>query len=529
MTSRPIACLLFAALLLPSPARPDEPEPVDLQMVTRIRDEGFHRSQVMETVTHLTEVIGPRLTGSPQMKEANDWTRKKLAEWGLTDAHLEPWSFGRGWSYSRVAVHMVKPHQEVLFALPKGWTPGTHGAVRAPVVRVDIESEKDVETYRGKLAGKIVLRDAVRDLAQRIPDDPRRYDDKSLDELIEFELPNEIEQSRADRMKRRLDRDKTQRLINEFLVAEGVVASFEVSNRSWGVIRVGRSASWHADESPGVPTLMMAAEAYNHMVRLVDRGEAVELEVELQARFHDDDPMAYNTVAEIAGTDRKGEVVMAGAHLDSWHAAGGATDDAAGCAVVMEAVRILQTLGVKPRRTIRVGLWSGEEEGLLGSSAYVYQHLATRPVPEDPAAKRASTSLWTGSLTLKPGHAKLSAYFNLDNGAGKIRGVYTEENAAVAPIFAAWLAPLRDLGAGTVTLRETGQTDHVAFTGVGIPGFQFIQDELDYSARTHHSNMDTFDHLEPQDLMQASVVLASFLYHAAMRPEPLPRAPMPRE
>ncbi|HYG62556.1 MAG TPA: M20/M25/M40 family metallo-hydrolase, partial [Thermoanaerobaculia bacterium] len=308
---------------------------------------------------------------------------------------------------------------------------------------------------------------------------------------------------------------------------EGVVASIEVSNRNWGVVRVGRSSTWHADDSPGVPTLMMAAEPYNHVVRLAERGEGVELEVDLQARFLDGDPMAHNTLAELPGTDKKGEIVMAGAHLDSWHGATGATDNAAGVAVAMEAVRILKALGVKPRRTIRVALWAGEEQGLLGSSHYVQEHVAARATPDDPAQKKVSPSLWKGPLTLKPEHAKLSAYFNLDNGGGKLRGIFAEENAAAAPIFAAWLAPLHDLGADTVTLRKTGQTDHVPFAGAGVPGFQFIQDELDYSARTHHSNMDTVDHLEKRDLMQASVVLATFLYHAATRPEMLPRVPVP--
>lgn len=528
MKSRTLCCLAFAALLLPAAARPAD-EPVDLQMVTRIRDEGLHRSQVMDLAGHLMEVIGPRLTGSPQIKEAYDWTRSKLAEWGLANAHLEPWSFGRGWSYSRVSVHMVAPHEEPLFSLPKGWSPGTPGPVRAPVVRADIESDKDFDAWRGKLKGKIVLRDKVRDLSERGPDDPRRYDRAALDELNTYEVPNEVEETRAERLKRRLERDKTQRVINEFLAAEGAVASIEVSNRGWGIIRVGRSGSWHPGESSGVPTLMMAAEPYNHMVRLVDQGQPVELEIDLQARFHDDDLNAYNVIAEIPGTDKNGEVVMAGAHLDSWHAATGATDDGAGCVVVMEAMRILQTLGVKPRRTIRAALWSGEEQGLLGSGHYVYQHFAFRPEPADPAVRQGSPSSWPGALKLKPEHARLSAYFNLDNGSGKIRGLYADENAAVVPIFAAWLAPFRDLGADTVTLRKTGQTDHVSFEGVGLPGFQFIQDELDYSARTHHSSMDTYDHLEAQDLMQASVILAAVLYDAAMRPEMMPRKAPPRD
>jgi Zn-dependent M28 family amino/carboxypeptidase len=259
----------------------------------------------------------------------------------------------------------------------------------------------------------------------------------------------------------------------------------------------------------------------------MDDKAAVELELDVQATFHDGDPMAYNTLAEIPGTDKSGEVVMLGAHLDSWHAGTGATDNAAGCAVAMEAVRILKALGVKPRRTIRIALWTGEEQGLLGSRAYVQEHLASRPAPKDPTERDLGMFSMRGPITVKPAHAKLSAYFNLDNGTGKVRGIYTQRNAAALPIFRAWIEPLRDLGVETVTNRSTGGTDHQAFDGVGLSGFQFIQDQADYSTRTHHTNMDVYDRLQKADLMQASVVMASFVYHAAMREGPFPRKPMP--
>jgi Zn-dependent M28 family amino/carboxypeptidase len=275
----------------------------------------------------------------------------------------------------------------------------------------------------------------------------------------------------------------------------------------------------------------MAAEHYNRIARLLDRQIDVELEVDVRSRFHDDDPTAFNTLAEIPGTDRRGEVVMLGAHLDSWHAGTGATDNAAGSAVAMEAVRILQALDVKPRRTIRIALWSGEEEGLLGSRAYVSEHFGTRAEPADPRERELPSYLRreTGPITTKPDHARLAAYFNVDNGTGRIRGIYAERNAAVVPIFEAWLRPLADLGATTVTLRHTGGTDHLSFDTVGLPAFQFIQDEADYETRTHHTNLDVYDRLQKNDLMQAAVVLASFVYDAAMRPERLPRRTAPRE
>ncbi len=500
-------------------------EPVDLGMVTRIREEGLRHSQVMETVRHLTDAVGPRLTGSPQLKGANEWTRQRLAGWGLRNAHLEPYPFGRGWSFSRSAVHMLKPHQLPLSALPKAHTPGTAGPVRGPVLIAKLAKEEDFEAWQGKLAGKIVLMNEPVDLVHQGEDpEPREYTVEALRDLGRFPVPADRD---ANGFKdASIERAKLREALNHFLAEEKVLATIESSNRPWGVLRVGRGGPWNPAMSPGVPTVVVAAEQYNRLRRLVEAGQEVELEIEVEAQFHDEDPMAYNTVAEIPGTDRNGEIVMAGAHLDSWHTGTGATDNAAGCAVVMEAVRILQVLGVKPKRTIRVALWSGEEQGLFGSAAYVAEHFGSWSGPEDPERRKWLSSLnWKdeGKLSLRPGYGKLSSYFNMDAGGGKIRGIYAEENAALRPIFEAWLAPFHDLGAGTVTLRGELGSDHESFLDVGLPGFQFIQDELDYFARTHHSNMDVYDHLQREDLMQASVVLASFLYHAAMRPEKLPR------
>jgi carboxypeptidase Q len=526
MLRRLAVATVLAALFVPlARARSVPSDPVDLVMVTRIREEGLKRSQVMETVEELTDVIGPRLTGSPQMKRANEWTRERLAGWGLANAHVETWGpFGRGWSYERSSVTMVAPQAVPLIALPKAWTPGTDGAVRGKVKRVRINTKSDFERHKGKLAGLVLFLSPPRTL--RAPERPlfARYSDDELESLSHFDVgaaaDNEGDEPR--RTRRRFQRD-----LAEFLAAEKVLATVEVSERDGTLVRVMGGGSRDQDGNPGVPALVMAAEHYNRVLRLIERKQDVELEIDVKATFHGGEELSANTFAEIPGTTD--EIVMAGAHLDSWHAGTGATDNAAGSAVVMEAVRILKALEVKPRRTIRVALWSGEEQGLLGSRAYVEQHFAARADAEE-ARRSKDGRRARGALTLKPEHAKLSAYFNVDNGTGKIRGVYTQQNAAAAPLFEAWLEPLRDLGATTVTNRNTGGTDHLSFDEVGLPAFQFIQDQADYATRTHHTNLDVYDRLQKEDLMQASVVLASFLYEAAQREERFPRKPLsPRQ
>jgi carboxypeptidase Q len=526
MSRKLIFAFALPVLLAPDFARAEEP--VDLAMMTRIRDEGLHHSQVMDTVFHLTDVIGPRLTASPQLKQANEWTRKQFESWGLANAHLEGYPFGRGWEWDGCQVKMVAPRNAMLTAVPKAWTPGTKGPVRGEVMKVKITEEKDLDEYRGKVAGKILLLDDAREFKQ--PEDAQfnRYSPEDLDKLTGFNTDADERDWQAGAIKRW----KLRKAVNEFTEKEQVAAVIETSGRVNGVVRVTSGGSWEPGESVGAPALVMMAEHYNQLLRLADEEDKpVELEINVPARFLDGDGKAYNTVAEIPGTDKKDEIVMAGAHLDSWHAGTGATDNAAGSAVVMEAARILKALGVKPRRTIRFVLWTGEEQGYYGSIAYVKQHFATRPETKDPEQlklpERYRAETWP--LQLKPEHAKLAAYFNLDNGTGKIRGIYTEENAAVKPIFQAWLAPFADLGAQSVTLRTTGGTDHVPMDRVGLPGFQFIQDPMEYETRTHHTNLDTYDHLQKEDLMQASVVMAGFLYDAAMRPEPLPRKPLPQE
>lgn len=499
-------------------------EPVDWEMVTRIRDEGFHRSQVMATLEHLTETIGPRLTGSPQMTEANQWTRDHLAAWGLENARLEPFDFGRGWSFSRASVHMIEPRATPLSALPEAWTSGTRGTVRGEVVRVKIDSEEDFERYRGELAGKILLLEEAerpRPPGRPAPDEiPRRLSREDLDELATFPVPDDHGGAWRDRM---WQRRRLRAATIDFFLAEKALATLRKSSRDDGILRLGAGGSREAGDPRPIPGLMLAAEHWRRIGRLLDAGVEVELAIEVEARFHAAE-QAFNTLAEIPGSDARGEVVMAGAHLDSWHAGSGATDNAAGVAVMMEAVRILAALGVEPKRTIRIALWGGEEQGLLGSRAHVERHYGSRPEAEE--GENPYRERWP--LTLGREHDKLSLYLNLDNGAGKVRGVFAQQNAAAKPIFEAWLAPFADLGAETVTLRDTRGTDHQAFDAVGLPGFQLIQDPLDYFAKTHHTNLDGLDMVEADDLKQASVVVASLLYHAAMRDQRMPRKPLPR-
>jgi len=526
-----LALALCATVSPLAPAAPEEP--VDLAMVTRIRDEAFNNSKVMETLAHLTDVLGPRLTGSPQLRQANEWTRWQLEAWGLQGARQERWGpFGRGWTFDRASVHMVAPATVPLIALPKAWTPGTDGPLRGQAVKMKLESEADLEKAKGQLAGKVVLLAEAAEIKD--PDKPlfNRYSAAELERLAEYGEGDDGRRPRRPRDREAaLRRARFGKRLREFLVAEKALATVEPSEREGALVRVAGGGSREPGESVGVTALVMAAEHYNRLVRLAAGNTPVELEIDVRARFLDDDAMADNTLAEIPGTDRRGEVVMLGAHLDSWHGGTGATDNAAGCAVVMEAARILKALDVKPRRTIRVALWTGEEQGLLGSRAYVREHFGSRPDPADPVEKQLPSYLRRaqGPLTLKPDHGRLSAYFNLDNGTGRIRGVYTQQNSAAVPIFEAWLRPFADLGATTVSNRSTGSTDHVPFDAVGLPGFQFIQDDADYMTRTHHTNLDVYDRLQREDMVQASTILASFVYHAAMREERFPRKPLPRE
>jgi carboxypeptidase Q len=519
------ALAVTAVLCTSSLSAADAP---DLQMVTRIRQEGFRNSKVMDYAQALTDGIGPRLTGSPNMKKANEWTRDELTKMGLVNAHLEPYKFGRGWVADSVDVRMIEPDQQQLYAIAFAWSPSTNGPVRGKVVKAKLESKEDLEKNKGKLAGAIVMIAEPREMKPIDKAALERYSEEELETLSDYEIPAARDNARRGEYMRRREFRKE---LAQFAIDEKIAAILQPGNGDGGVFRVQGSGTWLDTEPVGVATIGLAPEHYARIARLVDAKKDVELEVDLKARFLDQDLNAYNTIADIQGTDKKGEIVMLGAHLDSWHTGTGATDNAAGTVIMMEAVRILKALGVAPKRTIRIALWSGEEQGLLGSRAYVEEHFGKRSEPKDPEqAKLPSWARTTdkGELVLKPEHAKVSAYFNIDNGTGKVRGIYAQENAAVAPIFASWLAPLHDLGATTVTMRNTGSTDHVSFDDVGIPGFQFIQDQVEYFSRTHHTNWDTYERLQRDDLMQAAVAVATFVWETANRPDLLPRKPMPK-
>jgi carboxypeptidase Q len=501
-------------------------EPVDLDAVTKIRNEGFHHSQVMDLAWHLTEAVGPRLTGTPQSLEAHEWAEATFVEWGLK-SWLEEYDFGRSWAMERIQVRMIAPYVQPLEALPEAWSVGTDGPVRGRVVQATLESEEDLEQWAGKLDGAIILLEGVKEPEQIDADLFERWDGEALQELEMYDIPSD---GRGGWRQRMLKRFKFWQRLASFYEEEGVVATVEPSSRDNGVVRLsGSSSKRDSATAVGVPALVMATEQYNRLVRLLDNDVEPELEIDVEVQWFEDGK-GINTLAEIQGTDLADQNVMVGAHLDSWHAGTGATDNAGNCAVVMEALRILEATGLKPRRTIRAGLWSGEEQGFLGSRDYVTRHLATRPEPTDP--EQLALPTWARETTWPieplPGFSKVSAYFNTDYGAGRIRGLYAQENAAVVPIFEAWLAPFADLGADNVTMETAGGTDHLTFDRVGVPGFQFIQDDMDYS-RTHHSNVDTYDHLNPEDMKQSAVILASVIWQAANRDQPLPRKPMPTE
>jgi hypothetical protein len=504
-------------------------ESIDLQVVTRIRQEGTQHSKVMQTLSELTDRIGPRLAGSQNLKNANLYVQQQLTDWGLANSHLEGFSFGRGWALDSISIRMTAPDNAVLFGFPKAWTPATNGALKGEVVAVKIKSTEDFEKFKGQLAGKIVLVGEPRDLKPESEAALHRYDDAKLKELAEFNIPGGAYKDPTGRVWTREEIMQRRRLsvaTDKFLQDEKVAASIEASRGDEGILFVQGTQNYKPGSPDGVLQLVIAAEQFNRMERLLDRKIPVSVELDVKSYFESPDGgTIFNNIAELPGTDKKDELVLIGGHLDSWHAGTGATDNAAGVAVAMEAIRILQALGLKPRRTIRVALWAGEEEGLLGSQAYVKEHFGYPDVPKDdttPSYMR-TTPL---PVVLKPGQEKVSAYFNLDNGTGKIRGIYAQENASVVPIFEKWGEPFRDLGFTTVTMRTTGSTDHVSFDAIGIPGFQFIQDSVEYETRTHHSNMDVYDRAQRDDLIQASIIMASFLYDAANRDEMMPRKPL---
>src|SRR5271167_3153260 len=514
-------------------------ENIDLGMYARIREEGLTHSHIMEYASALSDDIGPRLTGSPNMAKANAWTRDQLAAMGCVNAHLEDWGeFGMGWQQLNTWVRMTSPDTAVFIAQAAPWSPSTNGAVTGQALWMEVKDEKDFDKYKGKVAGKIILWGAMRDVPP--VDKPlwTRLDDTELKKLTEYPLKPRGQ----DFIQQYMKRLELRQTVGKFLADEHALAVVLPSRDgrngggSGGTIfdDNGASFQWEAykrEHANPLPMVVMAIENYGRVYRLLKAHVPVTIEMNVDTKFTGDHEHGYDTIAEIPGTDPKlkDEVVMLGGHLDSWAAGTGATDNGAGTVVAMEVMRILNTLQVKPRRTIRVALWTGEEQGEFGSYGYVKQHFGN--VPLSTAPDQLKLPEWmrkpAGAVQLKPEQQKISGYFNVDNGSGKIRGVYLQENATIAPIFAQWIEPLKDIGVTTLTMRNTGGTDHEAFDGIGIPGFQFIQDPLDYGSRTHHSNMDTYERLQPEDLAQAAVVEAIFLYNTAMRDQMLPRKPLP--
>ena len=494
-------------------------EKIDTAVMNQIRTEGLQNSKVMDIAFHLTDASGPRLTSSPGFFHAANYAKDQLAKWGLVNAMLDPWGdFGKSWELEKSYIAMTAPWYKSLEAYPKAWTSGTIGLQNAEVILIRAKDSADLGAYRGKLKGKILIMDNNDSYKLSFKPDARRYTDEELDSMENIKM--QPEDTAAMRRRREQFRSRflgLQKLLNSLkamAVNEGSVAIFTSSPRNHdGTIFVQQAGPYKLTDPANFLDIALQWEDYMTIVRLLKNNIPVKIDADVQTKFFTNDTKGYNVIAEIPGTDKKlkDEVVMLGGHLDSWQGGTGATDNGAGSMVMMEAVRILKAIGIKPRRTIRIALWSGEEEGLLGSKGYVKKTFA------DPT-----------DMKLLPAHEKFSAYFNVDNGTGKIRGVYLQGNEAVRPIFRQWLAPFNDLGAKTLTISNTGGTDHLSFDAVGLPGFQFIQDPLEYDTRNHHSNMDVSEHLQEDDLKQAATIVAAFVYDAAMRDEKLPRKELPK-
>ncbi len=509
-------------LLLIAPLYLLAQENIDATVMQKIRDEGLNKSKVMDIVFQLTEMSGSRLTVSPGFTRAATYAKDQLAKWGLQNAAVEPWGeFGKSWELNKSYMAMSAPYYKPIIGFPKSWTSSTNGLQNAEVLLVNLADSTSLDKIKGQLKGKIILIDKTDVYKQSFKADANRYHDDELQKMADAKPANQQPMDTAE-MRRRFEQFRRQQgpgvgLLNklkQMAVEEGAVAMLSMSTRGHdGTVFVQGGGSYAANAPENFLDVALALEDYMMLVRIAKSGTPVKMEMDVQSTFSTTDTKGYNVIAEIKGTDPilKDEIVMLGGHLDSWHGSLGATDNAAGCSVMMEAVRILKALGIKPKRTIRIALWSGEEQGLLGSRAYVKKNFA------DPA-----------TMTLLPDHERFSSYFNIDNGTGKIRGIYLQGNEACKDIFTQWLAPFNDLGATTVTINNTGGTDHQSFDAVGLPGFQFIQDEIEYDTRTHHTTMDSYDHLISDDLKQMSTIVAAFIYNAAMRNEKLPRKELPK-
>ncbi|MEO8768793.1 MAG: M20/M25/M40 family metallo-hydrolase [Ferruginibacter sp.] len=506
-------CFLFLPAILFA-----QTEKIDHDAMNKIRKEGLENSKIMDIAFHLTDASGPRLTGSPGFMRAANYAKEQLTQWGLLYAKLEPWGdFGKSWELEKSYVAMTAPWYKSLEAYPKTWTGGTNGLKNAEVLLITAKDSTGLDAYRGKLAGKILIVDRTDSYKLSFKPDATRYTDAELDSMANIKLQPEDTAAQRKRHEQNRNQNRTQQILLSTLKslasAEGAVAIFSTNPRNHdGTIFVQQAGPYKTTDPANFLDIALQWEDYMSMVRLLKNNIPVKMDVDVQTKFFNDDTKGYNVMAEIKGTDKnlKDEVVMLGGHLDSWHAGTGATDNGAGSAIMLEAIRILKSIAIQPKRTIRIALWSGEEQGLLGSRGYVKKTFA------DPADMKLLTE-----------HEKLSVYFNVDNGSGKIRGIYLQQNEAARSISQLWFTPFNDLGAKTVTISNTGGTDHQSFDAVGLPGFQFIQDPLEYDTRNHHSNMDVYDHLQEEDLKQAATIVAAFVYDAAMRDEKIPRKELP--
>jgi carboxypeptidase Q len=502
-----VALLFAAAWTLAAQAEWLAP---DLTAINKFEEESSQRSQVMEVASYLSDVYGPRLTNSPNIREAAEYAVKTLDLWGLANVRKEPWGpFGRGWFNELMEANEIAPRHFPLIAYPKAWTPGTNGQVTAEAVYARIEKEEDFRAFHGKLKGKFVLTAPLRAVEAHFDAPGHRFTDQELADLAKPPAPQPPQdQAEHDRL---LAQQQFNTKLLKFLTDERAAAWLEPAPHDGGTITVMAGGSRDPKEPMVLPRVAVAIEHYGRILRTLEKNIPVVLEINIANKFYDNNLDSFNIIAEIPGTDKADEVVMLGAHFDSWDSGDGATDNAAGSAVMMEAMRILEASHLKMRRTIRLALWTGEEEGLLGSRAYVAAHFADRK-----------------DMKLRPDHAKLSAYFNVDNGTGKIRGMYLQENEAARPIFEKWMEPLKSMGMTTLAIRGVNGTDHASFDEVGLPGFQFIQDPIEYETRTHHTNMDLYERLQEADLKQMTVIVASFVYMTANSEQLLPRKPLPK-
>ena len=496
-----VAAVLFAMVM---PAVSQEVA-TDLEMVYKIRQEGQRNSDIETLAYIMTDLAGPRLTGSEGIDRANEIARAKLAEYGLSNIRIEEaGDFSRGgWNYSKAYAAMVVPYYNNFSVTPVAWTAGTNGPIRGEVVLVDIKTAEDIEKYRGKLKGKIIMSPSTTQYEVSFEPLASRLTDEELKELSMADAGGRPSRRvMGDYMAMRELRNK----INEFLRTEDILMIISQGN----AFNIPRSsgASYDGKSAPQVTEISIPQETYGRMERLLGNGEKVEVEAEVKAEFTTGKKV-WNVIAEIPGTDPKlkDQVVLLGAHIDAWHGGTGAADNASGCIVMMEAIRILKALDVKPRRTIRIALWGGEEQGLLGSRGYVSKYLYDREKNEK-----------------KPGFDKFSVYFNMDNGTGRYRGIHLQENNLARPLFEEWMEPVKDMGFNTITIRNTGGTDHQSFDGAGLPGFQFIQDEIEYG-RGYHTLADTRERLLVPDLRTNAIITAWLTWNAAQEDQLFPRKP----